>query len=244
MIVAVSKCDHTGVRWPDVGYADPMSSALQTDVSPNPRRLRRATNEVQELIVRTAHRLFTANGYQGTTTRQIAEEAGVGESVIFRNFGSKAELFEAAIAAPFTDFVNQWAARWDVRVAADSDPFEITRSFVKGFYALAAEHRELLHTLVAARLNGGDPALGEVAERVSDRLADHLGIMQKVLLQHREARQLRDVDAPVTVAVSVGTVLSLVLLDDWLFPPNQRRPGKARQIEEATQMLLYGVTGP
>jgi len=41
----------------------------------------------------------------------------------------------------------------------------------------------------------------------------------------------------------VGSVLSLVLLDDWLFPPHQRRPGKTRQIEEATQMLLFGVLG-
>jgi len=33
------------------------------------------------------------------------------------------------------------------------------------------------------------------------------------------------------------------LLDDWLFAPGKRRPGKARQIKEATQMLLYGVAG-
>jgi len=69
-------------------------------------------------------------------------------------------------------------------------------------------------------------------------------VVRRVLLEHGAARHFRDVDAPVTVAVSVGSVLSLVLLDDWLFSPSQRRPGKARQIKEATQMLLYGVTGP
>src|SRR5262249_2091313 len=146
-------------------------------MSPNRRRIRRATREGQDLVLHTANRLFTANGYHGTTTRQIAEQSGVGESVIFRNFGSKAELFEAAIAAPFTDFVDEWAARWDVAVAAESDPMEITRTFVKGFYELASEHRELLQTLVAARLNGGDQALAEVADRVSTRLADHLQVM-------------------------------------------------------------------
>jgi hypothetical protein len=36
----------------------------------------------------------------------------------------------------------------------------------------------------------------------------------------------------------------LVLLDDWLFPRHQRRPGKARQIDEAARMLLYGVLRP
>jgi AcrR family transcriptional regulator len=193
------------------------------------------------LVLQAAGRLFTAHGYHGTSTQQIAKEAGVGESVIFRNFGSKAELFETAIARPFTDFVDEWAARWDVDVAADADPMEITRSFVTGFYTLATEHRDVLNTLIAARLKGGDRALAEVAGRVSERLADRLEAMQKVLRHQAAARQLRGLDSPVSVAVAVGSVLSLVLLDDWLFPPHRRRPGKARQIDEATQMLLYGV---
>jgi AcrR family transcriptional regulator len=182
------------------------------------RRLRRAPNEVQELVLHAAHRLFTAHGYHGTKTKQIAEEAGVGESVVFRNFGSKAELFETVILTPFTDFVDDWAARWDISVAADSDPMEITRSFVKGFYELAAEHREVLQTLIAARLKGGDPALAEVADRVSAKLSESLRVMQDVLLRHGEARQVRDVDAPVSVAVTAGSVLSLVLLYGVLRP--------------------------
>jgi len=192
-------------------------------------------------VLQAAHRLFTAHGYHGTSTQQIAKEAGVGESVIFRNFGSKAELFETAIAKPFTDFVDKWAARWDVDVAANADPTEITRSFVTGFYTLDTEHRDVLHTLIAARLKGGDRALAEVAARVSDRLAGRLGVMEQVLLHQAEARQLRGLDTPVSVAMTVGSVLSLALLDDWLFPPHRRRPGKARQLDEATQMLLYGV---
>ena len=101
----------------------------------------------------------------------------------------------------------------------------------------------LFRTLVAARLNGGDRALAEVADRVTAKLAETLGAVQRVLLEHSAARRFREIDAPVTVAVSVGSVLSLVLFDDWLFPPQKRRPGKARQIDEATLMLLYGVSG-
>jgi AcrR family transcriptional regulator len=216
---------------------------LSAEPTPNGRRRRRAPNEVQALVFEAAHRLFAAQGYHGTTTLQIAEEARVGESVIFRNFGSKAELFEAVIAKPFTDFVDEWAAKWDVDTAWDSDPMEITRSFVTGFYALVTEHRDLLHTLMAAQSKGGDRALADVAGRVSGRLAANLRVMQKVLLHHGEARRLRDLDAPVSVAVTVGSVLSVVLLDDWLFPPDRRRPGKHRQVEEITRMLLFGVLG-
>ena len=207
------------------------------------RNGRRPPAEVKDLVLRAANRLFSTQGYHGTTTRQIADEAGVGESVLFRNFGSKAELFETTILTPLADFVDQWANTWNVSVAGATDSEEIARAFVKGFFELGVEHRELFRTLIAARVQGGDPVLAEVAGRVSAKLAETLGTVQKVLLEHGAARAFRELDAPVTVAVSVGSVLSLVLLDDWLFPPHQRRPGKARQIEEATRMLLYGVTG-
>lgn len=210
---------------------------------PNPRNGRRGADEIRKLVLQAARQLFSEQGYHGTTTRQIAEMAGVGESVLFRNFGSKAELFETTILSPFSDFVNEWAKTWNVSVTAESDPVEITRSFVKGFYGLASEYQELFRTLVAARVKGGEPTLAEVAERVSGKLADHLRTVQAVLQEHGAARHFRELDAPVTVAMSVGSVLSLVLLDDWLFPSDRRRPGKSRQIEEAVQMLLYGVTG-
>lgn len=192
-------------------------------------------------MLKAARRLFAEKGYHQTRTREIADEAGVGESVVFRNFGSKAELFEMTILGPFSEFVDEWAKRWDAAATSQSDPFDVTRSFVTGFYDLARDNRELLLTLIAARTV--DSALAEVADRVSAKLADNLRVVQKVLLEHGAARHMRQLDAPVTVAVSVGSVLSLVLLDDWIFPHHQRRPGRARQIDEATRMLIGGVMG-
>ena len=52
-----------------------------------------------------------------------------------------------------------------------------------------------------------------------------------------------NLDPPVTVAVAVGAVFSLLLLPDWLFPSYEKRPSRARQVEELTQMLLHGVSG-
>jgi AcrR family transcriptional regulator len=197
-----------------------------------------------EVPMLPAHHLFTTQGYHGTKTRQIAEQAGVGEPVIFRNFGSKAELFEEAILKPFTEFIDDWAASWDrksLSSLASADPEVITRSFVKGFYALVAEHRELLRTLIAARAQGGDSVLDRIAAEVSYSVADALRVMRRVLLEHGGARDYKGLDPSVTVAVAAGSVMSVLLLDDWLFPAHERRPSKARQIEELTQMLLHGV---
>jgi AcrR family transcriptional regulator len=205
------------------------------------RRTRRAPLEVHDLVVRAAHDLFTSQGYHGTKTRQIAERAQVAEPVIFRHFGSKAEMFEVAIIAPFTDFANAWGASWSTEPLASADVYEVTRTFVEGFYGLALEHREVLRTLMAARAKGDDDALAEVADRVVTQLASVLTHIRGVLEQHSAARGWDSLDPPNTVAVALGAILSVVVFDDWVFAAGERRPGRARQVEELTQMLLHGI---
>ena len=46
-----------------------------------------------ERIIQAAGKLFARQGYHGTTTRQIAKLAGVGENTIFRKFDHKEVLF-------------------------------------------------------------------------------------------------------------------------------------------------------
>ena len=47
--------------------------------------------------MQAAAELFSARGYDGASTRDIAEKAGVNVALINRYFGSKAKLFNAAI---------------------------------------------------------------------------------------------------------------------------------------------------
>jgi AcrR family transcriptional regulator len=54
----------------------------------------RYNNETSEKIMKVALKLFSEQGYYSTTTKQIAEEAGVNELTIFRHFGSKSNLFQ------------------------------------------------------------------------------------------------------------------------------------------------------
>jgi AcrR family transcriptional regulator len=42
-------------------------------------------------------KLISEKGYQGATTREIAQEAGVTELTLFRHFGTKERLFEALL---------------------------------------------------------------------------------------------------------------------------------------------------
>ena len=55
------------------------------------------TKDVREKIITAAMRAYAESGFQGATTRRVAEIAGVNEVTIFRNFGSKAALMDEAL---------------------------------------------------------------------------------------------------------------------------------------------------
>ena len=51
--------------------------------------------ETRSRILSAARELFERNGTRGTTTREVAERAGVNEATLFRHFGSKRALLDA-----------------------------------------------------------------------------------------------------------------------------------------------------
>lgn len=48
-------------------------------------------------IVGVAMRLFSERGFRGTTTKEIAQAAGVSEAIIFRHFATKDDLYTAIL---------------------------------------------------------------------------------------------------------------------------------------------------
>ncbi len=56
-------------------------------------QIRFSAADRKEMILDAATPLFAQQGFNGTTTRQIAEKARVTEALIFRHFASKEELY-------------------------------------------------------------------------------------------------------------------------------------------------------
>jgi len=60
--------------------------------------MRVAAQDRKQQILDVASSLFARKGFQGTTTREIAERARVNEAILFRHFPSKDGLYWAVIA--------------------------------------------------------------------------------------------------------------------------------------------------
>lgn len=71
--------------------------------------------ETEEAILKAAAELFAERGYKGTTTRALAERAGVNEVTVFRRFKNK----QGVLAALGASFAERSAG---VAVAATPDP--------------------------------------------------------------------------------------------------------------------------
>ena len=60
-----------------------------------PSRSHTGVEETRNRILNACREIFERNGTRGTTTREVADRAGVNEATLFRHFGSKAALLSA-----------------------------------------------------------------------------------------------------------------------------------------------------
>ena len=66
----------------------------------SPGRPKISSANRQEIIAKTASKLFSKLGYEKTTIRLVAEEAGVDPKLVMHYFGNKQKLFIATVKVP------------------------------------------------------------------------------------------------------------------------------------------------
>jgi AcrR family transcriptional regulator len=140
-------------------------------------RSRRRRGEPRKLLLDAANEIFTAKGFAGTSTREIAERAGVSETLMFRYFGSKVGLFREALVTPFADFVQSFNERWKMALDEGFDVEKLTRQFISELFDLFRSHRGLVVMLWSADAQ----TESELAEAgVFDEVVEHLQTLVQI----------------------------------------------------------------
>jgi len=201
-----------------------------TAKAPEPRR-RRSTDEVRRRILDAAGELFTEQGFDATTTRQIASRAGVVEPLVFRQFGSKAGLLEAVVVEPLTNFVEQFAARWQDDMRASRKLDERVREFLAQLYDLLAANRDVVVNLLLA----GEPTSdGEGLATPIDQLFETMAEVSRFAGYPG--------DPTMKVRLTFGQVASAVVFDRWLW--HGTPPTRDEIIDALTDELLPTLRHP
>lgn len=157
------------------------------------------------MLILAGRELFAEQGYQATTQKQIASSAGVSTSVLFRNFGSKAQLLLEAVIEPFGEFVGGLDAVHGAVARSDPRP---PHDFVVDLIGRLRPHRDTLRSLLTAlHTPDGDALMAEMGARL-DQLVTRLAT----------GAALGDGDVELDIRVIVGLVTTMVVLDDWILP--------------------------
>jgi TetR/AcrR family transcriptional regulator len=115
------------------------------DAAPTARRQQRGI-DTRERIVAAAVSAFADLGFDGATTRDIAERAGVNQGLITYHFAGKLALWQAAMDDVFGRLRAHFAAQ--AAALADADPATRLRLLVRHYVRFAAAHPQLHRLMV------------------------------------------------------------------------------------------------
>ncbi|MGI8726890.1 MAG: TetR/AcrR family transcriptional regulator [Solirubrobacterales bacterium] len=94
-----------------------------------------------EKILDAALEAFGNYGYDGVSVRTLNRELGVSHNLINQRFGSKRELWKAAVDYAFAPMIAEVSARFD---PAGTDPLEGLRAMIRAFIGFSATHPHIL----------------------------------------------------------------------------------------------------
>jgi AcrR family transcriptional regulator len=158
-----------------------MAEAQPSRVYDSTGRLARAA-ENRERILRSAHDLFVANGFAGTTISAVANAAQVSNPTVYAGFETKAKLLrrciEVALAGDDDDVPvpDRPLSRW---VFDTSDPRELLSRYAVMMTQLAASAGSIYEVLVRAA--DAEPELAAlVAEFEGQRLRASMMVAEAI----------------------------------------------------------------
>ncbi len=151
-------------------------------------------------ILAVATLLFSRQGFSGTTTRQIAQQADVNEALIFRHFPTKEELYWAVLEAKILEAAP--VKRFEEAVAS-GEGLEIFESIALEILERRAKDDTLSRLLLFSGLEKH-----ELAERFfSTYVADYYDRLAEHLTRLMEAGLLRKTDPMLAARAFLGMVV-------------------------------------
>jgi AcrR family transcriptional regulator len=195
---------------------------------------RRPRGEPRRLLLDAARELFARQDYRGTTTREIAQAAGVTEHLLFRHFGSKAALFREALVLPFTSFVEEFGRTWQSVVPEETKEEELTEHFVGQLYDVFVQHQGLFLTLMAAEALSEE----EKADAGIPEIGQALSLLGQISAEGMNLRGLRSNHPDLPAHSTVAMIAGMAALRSTIFGP--KPPPRAVIIDELIQAILHG----
>ena len=126
------------------------------------RRTRPSADATRERILTAARDVFSERGFDGASTREIAERAGVAQPLLNYHFSTKDELWRAAVDSLFAALTSAMTHRVDGLRGVDE--LTAARLVVREFIAFSARNPQL-HRLITQECKVDGPRMDWLVDR-------------------------------------------------------------------------------
>lgn len=156
-------------------------------------------------ILDAAERLISVNGYRGTTTRMIADEAGVNVAMLSYYFGSKEELLKSLLAR-----YNVEVKRLLEKITVEQDhPVTTFREFLFAFVDYSFSNPKPV--LIAIREIGLLNQRPEILRDLQRTMLEVHGMFIRVLEDAKKSGYVRNIDTELFVLTFSSTMESYLI---------------------------------
>ncbi|MEO6894540.1 MAG: TetR family transcriptional regulator [Ginsengibacter sp.] len=194
----------------------------------------------KEKIIESALKLFSIKGFEGTSVREIAADAGVNVAMINYYFGSKEKLFESVVdyrasflRGVFSELVNNKKLS-----PIEKIDFMIDQLVERKFSDAKFSH--LLHRELWLELRP------QLRNAISDILLKNINPVKTIIKEGIRSGVFQPVDVELTVTTVIGTIHYLLTSDTICqkilgkkegFSPFQNKQLKKRLSEHTKQVM-------
>jgi AcrR family transcriptional regulator len=203
-----------------------------------PARTRRRPAEVRELLLGAAERVFNERGYVAATAEEIAAEAGVARSVLYRHFENKSDLFRHAVLLPFVEFLRDYHAVWRSQIEEPWDDERLMRTMVGLFYDSFETHRQTILTIAVAADTLDEETNAELDAEFERFFATMLMISENEA--HRRG-WIPIEGLEMSIRVTLGSIAAAVALSRLFMSPEDGRATREQIVDHISRLTLYGL---
>lgn len=156
-------------------------------------------------ILIAAEKLFSELGYEGTSTRQIAKEAGANMSMINYYFGSKEGVFLEIMSGRLQTFSEQLAIIDANPVAPKEKLMQIIEMQVDRVMSNVAFHKMMHRELSMSQRP-------EMYCKLKDAMSSNLNLIERIINEGITAGTFRKLDIRMLIATIMGTITSVATM--------------------------------
>lgn len=172
----------------------------------SPRRQQQRSLFTQRKLLNAALQAFAENGFQGTSTRDIAERAGVHHPLITYHFKNKEQLWKAAAERVFAGFIRLLLTVQEETV--NQPPRDRMAAMIRAYVHYAADN-PALHKVLFQESSHSNPRLDWLIEKYMKPLFE----VASADLQQLQASGIAPQGDPALlfnmIRVSAGALLAL-----------------------------------